>query len=51
MPCLLSGVIAGLAVLAHAALRRNSLPKARILSGVAVILSFVNGLTAQLVIR
>jgi hypothetical protein len=50
-PCLLSGVIVGLAILALAALRRHSLPKARMWSGAAAVLAFVNGLTAQLVLR
>ncbi len=51
LPCLASGVLAVLAVLALAALRRNSLRKARLWSGAAAILSFVNGLATQLVLR
>lgn len=49
--CFASGVIAVLAVLVLLALRRNSLSKARTWSGAAAILSFVNGLAAQLMLR
>ena len=50
-PCLLSGVLAVLAALALVAFRRNSMPKARMWSGAATILSFFNGLAAQWVLR
>jgi len=49
--CLLSGVLAVLAVATLLALRRNSLPKARLFSGAAAVLSLADGLMAQLVFR
>jgi hypothetical protein len=48
-PCLLSGVLAVLAAAALLALRRNSLPKARLFSGAAAVLSLADGLMTQLV--